>query len=110
MATKRRGPGIRGKMSGEMVNPPPRGRMSLLRVGKWAVSRAPATRTAFVELSTGMDRGAAPLKETVCSSTKGVVSRVLEFEGHLQLVSIAFASHTRSRQENRAPDLAALSQ
>ena len=57
--------------------------MSLLRVGTWAVSRAPATRTAFVELSTGMDRGVPPLKETVCSSTKGVVSGVLEFEGHL---------------------------
>ena len=61
----------------------PRGRMSLLRVGTWAVSRAPATRTAFVELSTGMDRGAAPLKETVRRYVIGLNAGVLEFEGHL---------------------------
>ena len=61
----------------------PRGRMSLLRVGKWAVSRAPAKTRSFDEIIAAIGRGVPPLKVPVAIWSKPQVSSVLEFEGHL---------------------------
>ena len=51
----------------------PRGRMSLLRVGKWAVSRAPAKTRSFDEIIAAIGRGVPPLKVPVAISSKTVV-------------------------------------
>ena len=65
------------------VSAMPRGCMSLLRVGTWAVSRAPAKTRAFDQFIVATGRGVPPLRVPVAIWSKPQVSRVLEFEGHL---------------------------
>ena len=51
----------------------PRGRMSLLRVGTWAVPRAPAETRSFDQIIAATGRGVPPLKVPVAIWSKTAV-------------------------------------
>ena len=55
------------------VSAVPRGRMSLLRVGTWAVSRAPAETRSFDQIIAATGRGVPPLKVPVAIWSKTAV-------------------------------------